>query len=294
LFDHGSGLLAEPVISPLYTGDITQTPLMHRQMQAGDLMVGDDAFSSWGHFALILRSNLHLLTPAHHQRIVDFTPHRPHASEGNPRRGLPRTRWIKSLGEQDQLVEWFKPRHRPDWIPPQIDAALPESIVVREIRRTLRRGELPPITVTVVTTLLDQTQYPADELVTLRMCRWDVETDLRHLKTTMGMEVLHCKSVDGVQKEVSVFVLVYNLVRALMLDAARRQKAPVSRISFADALAWLRTAGPNDPLPSLLVNPYRPHRIEPRALKRRGKSYDLLNRPRDQLRQALRQGGVKR
>jgi hypothetical protein len=166
--------------------------------------------------------------------------------------------------------------------------ALPESIMVREIRRTIRRKGFRTITVTVVTTLLDPELYPADEIVELRMSRWEVETNLRHLKTTMKMEVLHCKSVDGVKKEVAVFVLVYNLVRALMLEAAARQKVPLSRISFADALHWLKHAKPEDALPRLVVNPHRPDRLEPRVLKRRRKPYDLMTRPREELRKALR------
>lgn len=72
-----------------------------------------------------------------------------------------------------------------------------------------------------------------------------------------------------------------------MIEAAARQGAAVDRISFADTLYWLRHAGPNDPLPPLLLVPYRPGRTEPRAVKRRRKEYDLLNRPRDQLRRQL-------
>jgi hypothetical protein len=289
LFQRDTGLLQEPVISPLYTSDLRHTPLMHAQMGRGDALLGDDSFSSWGHFALILRGGLHLLTPSHHKRIVSFRPHRPHTQEGkNAVAGRPRSRWIQSLGPRDQLVEWFKPRQCPKWMTPEDYAALPESIIVREIRRTVHRKGFRSITLTVVTTLLDAELYPADELVALRMQRWQVETNLRHLKTTMKMETLHCKSVDGVKKEVAVFGLVYNLVRALMFEAADRQQVPVSRISFADALHWLKHAGPGDELPDLVVNPYRPDRVEPRVIKRRPKPYDLMTRPRDELRKALR------
>ena len=85
-----------------------------------------------------------------------------------------------------------------------------------------------------------------------------------------------------------IYVLVYNLVRAVMLEAAQRQGVAVNRISFADALHWLKHAGPEDELPKLVVNPHRPNRIEPRVLKRRPKPYDLMNRPRQELRNALR------
>lgn len=288
LFDRDSGLMEEPAISPLYTSDLRHTPLMHARMNTGDVMLGDDSFSSWGHFALVLRCGLNLTTPSHHKRIVSFKPHRPHTKDGkNAITGRPRSRWIRSLGKLDQLVEWFKPQACPRWMKREDYDALPESIIVREIRRTIRRKGFRTITVTVVTTLLDAELYPADEIVELRMSRWGVEINLRHLKTTMKMDVLHCKSVEGVKKEVAVFVLVYNLVRALMREAADRQGVPLSRISFADALHWLKHAGPEDELPKLVVNPHRPNRVEPRVIKRRPKPYDLMNRPREQLRKAL-------
>src|ERR1700733_13938455 len=117
---------------------------------------------------------------------------------------------------------------------------LPESILVREVRRTVRRHGFRSITVTIVTTLLDAEQYPADELVELRLTRWMIETNFRHLKITLGMDVLKCKTLDGIRKERSMFVMVYNLIRIVMLRAARFQRAKPNRLSFAAALAWLR------------------------------------------------------
>ena len=144
------------------------------------------------------------------------------------------------------------------------------------------------MTLTIVTTLLDPKQYPAADLFALRLRRWDVETDIRHLKTTMGMEVLHCKTVEGVQKELWMFLLIYNLVRAVMVAAAQRQKVAVSRISFASALAWMRCARRGDSLPRLALIPYRPNRFEPRVIKRRPKPYDLMVRPRNIMREESR------
>jgi hypothetical protein len=89
-----------------------------------------------------------------------------------------------------------------------------------------------------------------------------------------------------------MFLLVYNLVRMTMCEAARRQSVPIERISFVDALRWLATAQVGDPLPALVVNPRRPGRLEPRAVKRRPKPYQLLNRPRHELTQRLITQGV--
>src|SRR5688572_9961856 len=198
LFDAGTGMLRELVASPLRTGDMTHAAdRLHPHLSAGDVVLGDQTFSNYAHLALLRRVGAHGLFPAYHQRIVDFTPGRPHADPSDPhaKKGLPRSRWIKSLGEDEQLVEWFKPRERPAWMTPQQYDALPASLVVREVRRTVRRKGFRPVTVTIVTTLLDPAVYPADELVALRMRRWEVETDLRHLKTTLKMAVLRSQSV---------------------------------------------------------------------------------------------------
>jgi hypothetical protein len=291
LFHAQTGLLLDAWASPLRTGDVAQLAEVHAHLAAGDVLVGDESFSSYAHLAMLTRLGLHGLFPLHRKRMVDFTRGRPHSLAGGGRdrvAGMPRSRWVKSLGKQDQLVEYFKPREVPPWMSREQYDALPDSIIVRELRRTVRRPGLGSVTLTMVTTLADPAAYPAGALLDLRLRRWDVETNLRHLKITMNMDVLRCKSEQGVRKELAVFCLVYNLVRVVMLEAARRQEIPVARVSFADALRWTRHARPGEPLPHLIVNPRRPDRLEPRCKKRRPKQYDLMNKPRDVLRSGLK------
>jgi hypothetical protein len=85
---------------------------------------------------------------------------------------------------------------------------------------------------------------------------------------------------------------VYNLVRVVMLEAAARQEVAVSRVSFADALRWVRHARPDDVMPDLLVNPHPPDRAEPRCTKRRPKQYDLMNKARARCSKTAGNGGV--
>jgi hypothetical protein len=106
------------------------------------------------------------------------------------------------------------------------------------------------------------------------------------------MEVLRCETVAGVNKELLMFALVYNLVRLVMLEASRRQAVPVDRISFVDALRWLTEARPGVELPNLVVNPDREGRAEPRVLKRRPKQYDLMTKPRSELRNSQLEQGL--
>src|SRR6185312_9050994 len=104
--------------------------------------------------------------------------------------------------------------------------------------------------------------------------------------------VLKCKTVAGVLKELAVYAIVYNLVRVVMLEAARRQDVDVERISFVDALRWLARAQPGDEISDLVVNPERPGRYEPRVRKRRPKQYPLMRKPRSELRKGLLAQGV--
>jgi hypothetical protein len=117
--------------------------------------------------------------------------------------------------------------------------------------------------------------------------RWQVETSLAHLKTTMQMEVLHGQTVSGVLKELTVFAMVYNLARMVMWPSATLHGRGVERMSFLDALRWLGAPSTGIPLSALMVNPIRPHRVEPRVKKRRPKSFPLMIKPRQELRQQL-------
>jgi hypothetical protein len=291
LFHAQTGLPLDAWAAPLRTGDVAQVAQAHLHLEPGDVLIGDESFSTYAHLAMLMRLGLHGLFPLHRRRVVDFTKGRPHSTARCGREripGMPRSRWIKSLGKEDQLVEYFKPPEVPPWMSRDEFEALPDSIIVRELRRTACRPGLGSVMLTMVTTLLDPAIYPPGELLELRLRRWDVETNLRHLKITMNMDVLRCKSEQGVRKELAVFCLVYNLVRVVMLEAARRQEVPVARVSFADALKWTRHARPGEALPELIVNPRRPDRVEPRCKKRRPKEYDLLNKPRDVLRKRLK------
>ena len=289
--DHRSGLLIDCVDSPLTTSDLSQTSAMHAHLQPGAVLRGDDAYSSWGHLALILQANLHAVMPVHHRRIVDFSPDRAHAhprkGKSTKRVGKPRSRTLKKLGHNDQLVEYFKPVEGPAWMSDEKWKSLPDSIIVREIRRTVKRHGFGPMTVTIVSTLLDPAAYPAEELIDLRLTRWMIETNFRHLKITLGMDVLKCKTLEGVRKERLVFLLVYNLIRIVMRRAARSQGVNVNRLSFADTLAWVRY-GDIGVCPVRIVIPLRPGRLEPRAIKRQKKEFPYMTSPRAALKAQLR------
>jgi Transposase DDE domain len=92
---------------------------------------------------------------------------------------------------------------------------------------------------TLVTTRLDAEVYRVADLAALYRQRWQVEPSLAPLKTTMRMDVLHGQTVPGVLKELTVFAIVYNLVRMVMCPSALLPHIGVERISFLEALRWL-------------------------------------------------------
>jgi hypothetical protein len=194
---------------------------------------------------------------------------------------------------QHGLVTWLKPKTYPSWLTRETLAALPEALVLREVRYHIGTPGFRTRQITLVTTLLDAEVYRVDDLAELYRLRWQVETSLAYLKTTMQMEVLHCKTVPGVLKELTVFTIVYNLVRMVIWQSAALQHIAVERISFLDALRWLSASSTGMPLVALIVNPVRPHRVEPRVKKRRPKSFPFMIKPRQELRQQLVQQGLR-
>jgi hypothetical protein len=301
-----TGMIVHLTLMSATVHEMSQLPAVHAALRAGDVLLADRGFCSFWHLAMLARSSVFALFRMHQRQVVDFTPGRPHRVHGNAkrskggersergerstragrrrrRRGVPTSRYVRRLGHEDQLVEWARPANRPRWMSAADHASMPAALLGRELRyHVVARGRRTRV-VTIATTLLDPTRYPKREVARLYGLRWEVETNFRHLKTTLSMEQLKCRSADGVIRELMIVVLVYNLVRAAMVRAAARQRAAPNRVSFVDALRRLRArcgepamAGEID----LIVNPVRPGRWHPRVLKRRIKPYDLLNRPR--------------
>jgi hypothetical protein len=102
------------------------------------------------------------------RQIVDFTPGRPFVRPSVRRtpavKGIPRSRWLKALGVHDQLVVWLKPKTCPSWLPRETLLALPDSMVLREVRYHLSTPGFRSRQITLVTTLLDSAVYHVADL----------------------------------------------------------------------------------------------------------------------------------
>src|SRR4051794_26288239 len=78
-------------------------------------------------------------------------------------------------------------------------------------------------------------QLSGDQVVALYGQRWKIETDRRSLKQTARLQRVAVRSSDMLAKELLAAVLAYNLVRALMVEAAQRTHADPRQLSFTRA-----------------------------------------------------------
>ena len=169
-------------------------------------------------------------------------------------------------------------------------ALIPESLDVRELRYTISANGQRTREVTIATTLLDPLLYPKEAVAELYGVRWQVETHFAELKTTLKMRKLKCKTEDGIRKEMAIYCLIYNLVRAVMVKSDYQQNVTPDRISFIDTIRWLLLAQVGEEIPKLVVNKKR-HRHEPRVIKDLQDSYRKMTRPRGELPKELKNSG---
>jgi hypothetical protein len=234
------------------------------------LLLGDRGLVSFAHLALLTRAGIHGCFRLPRWQVV-FA------------RGKGSRRLIKRLGPQDLLVRWNACR-RPAWLSQKRWQPLSKTeLTLRQIAFRVCRKGFRTHWAWIITTLSDPRQYPAPELIKLYGKRWQIEVYFRDLKQTLGMKMLSARTVTGVQKEILAFVLLYNLIRRVMQQAARRQEVLPDRISFIDALRWLLWSSPGQTLGKLKVNRLRLRRSPPRRLKNARHRFPQLNATRAQL-----------
>jgi putative transposase len=288
IFSLSVGTVLDAAFNP-YRGKETGETAMLRtllgSLAESDLLLGDRYFANYWLIALARQSGIDVVFRQHQLRKVDF------------RKG-------QRLGNHDHLITWTKPQ-RPRWMSHEMYQALPQTLTLRELRLRIPKGRNRTREIVVVTTLLDASRYAKGEVEALYRLRWQAELHLRSLKTTMQMDVLRCKTPEGVRKEIWAHLLVYNLIRTAMAQAAQSHACQPWSLSFKGTLQALQAFGAFWPARARDAASYyddflqaiaeqrvgqRPDRWEPRAKKRRAKNYRLLNEPRDQAKARLATG----
>ena len=282
LFSLASGALLDFAKSSIHVHESILFRQLIATLKKGDIALADRGFCSFHSFWNLLQAGIDALMRLSGARKVDF------------REGV-------KLGPNDRLITWKKPAQCPKGCTREEYDALPATMTLRHLKLTVSARGHRTQTIVLVTTLLDPIAYPAPELGGLYFQRWSVELHFREIKITLGMDVLRCKTPGMVEKEVMMHAISYNLVRALMQEAAIRHQVDLTRISFKGTVDTLRhwsasleaLRGMPRKQQALLeamfeliakdLVPLRPGREEPRAKKRRPKNYHLLTKPRHEM-----------
>jgi hypothetical protein len=280
LYSLASGAVLAVVMASLYNHDLRLLRQLREELRRGNILLGDRAYGDYITLASLPEHGVDVVARIHQGRKVDF-------------------RKARRLGKNDGLFTWRKGLQQSNILTAKQWRHLPERITVRVIRFTATIRGRRQRRITLVTTLLDPKLYSAEELIALYARRWRLELCLRDLKTTMGMEQLRCRTPEMAEKELLVYLIAYNIVRCIMAEAVATHQADLERVSFKGTVDALRRYGAamdqarskrmraalwEDLLCNLIRDqlPDRPHRQEPRAVKRRPKPYPWLTKPRRQ------------
>lgn len=282
-FDLATGMLNSYKIGNKKSHELTLLRQQWNSFSEGDIFLGDKMFCSYYDMANLLKQGI--------DSVVSLR-----------RKPVPASQADHVFDQNDLLIHWDKPKrsHSTNYSVEQGEL-LPDQLPVRQIKVVVDQPGFRVSTFYIVTTLLDPEQYPAGEIIDLYRQRWDVELNFRHIKTTMNMDVLRCKSPDMVHKEIVMYFIVYNCIRQLILESVKHRVASVRRVSFKGSLQSLRQWEPRlsqarltSENRRLLLNELyrliaqktvieRPDRAEPRAVKRRPKNYQRMTKPRQQM-----------
>lgn len=280
-----TGAVVSAAVADKTTSEIVMSRWLYEDLDVDDVAMADQAYGSYVDLALIQQQRADGMLRKHHARKTDFRTGRKH-------------------GIGDHQVTWHKPSRCPDHMSVAAFAALPETLQVRELRIKLSRQGFRDRFIIVVTTLLDAERYTAEQLGKLYSWRWQAaEINLRHLKTTLAMEMITAKTPEMVRKELWVHLLAYNLLRTLMEQAAPKLDYQRTQLSLQAArqhfrqmlpLLVITTATVRKRLYAHLLEdivadklPVRPNRHEPRVVKQRPKPFPRMRQPRAVLKAKL-------
>ena len=255
-----------------------ELPLFRKQWKTfrpGDIFLGDKGFCSYYDLVKLKEQGV--------DSVITLARRKP----------VSKSKCLKVLGLNDLLIKWDRPNYTPQLsYSRETMAQLPEELMLRQIRVVVDQPGFRTKEFYIVTTLLDPSKYPSEEIAGLYLKRWDVELFFRDIKITMGMDVLRCQTPDMIRKEILMNFIAYNCVRRLMYEAANKAEVAVRLVSFKGRLQAIRSWEPQlnhhkylYGTVTVLPLKQRPGRREPRCLKRRLKNYQLLTKPRHEMKE---------
>lgn len=232
-----------------------------------DIVLGDRYFPSFFLMADLKKIGADGIFRAQAQRHYDF-------------------RTGERLGKHDHISSWKKPK-KPKWMNQEQYNAYPDLIRIREFKVA---GNV------YVSTFLDVKEYPKQDLATIYSRRWDIEINLRSIKSVMGMDMLSCKTPAMIRKEIGIHFLAYNCIRLIMAEACVKYDVLPWQVSFKGTVQLIDEFTPhflnsneekskkiyNEMLRLVVKNKVgnRPGRVEPRVIKQRPKPFATMQTPR--------------
>lgn len=196
-----------------------------RSLGPDDLVAVDQGFAAGWLFESFQRAGVHVLS-----RIP----------------GHWKPRLLERLGPGDYLVEMKTQAPSPEERR-QGKKSVRRKMRLRMIEYRVGRGPW----IRLLTDLRDPERYPARELAALYHERWESEvvhdemkSHLASVPTGTVIVPFRSKSPDGVLQEAYGLLVAYNLVRALMLQAAEEHGFAPREISFVETLRVLRLGLP--------------------------------------------------
>jgi hypothetical protein len=197
------------------TGEDAQFNRMWPKIPNHSICLLDKKFCSFYNLAKLQQRYISIISPLHQKRnpyeLIKGGKH------------IDKNQWIVYL----RLARQLRKRYNDNSLPIQ----LPVRLIHVKFRRKGKQRHL-----WLVTTLLDPEKYPRSSIIKLYRQRWEIETRIGSLKTTLQMKVLQSKTVKNVCYEIAATILAHNLVWTVIHQASQQSGISSERISFLGAV----------------------------------------------------------
>ena len=221
--DLRTGLALRPEWGAMHGSEaVSEQGLLERvndRLPKGSTLLGD---ANFGVFSVAYTGQQH-----GHPVLLRLTPERAHRLAGELLRdGIDRPLvWKPSRAD----------RKSHPGLPP--DASVTGRLIVGQVKPN---NGAEPFLLALFTSLLVSTQ----EVLELYGRRWNIETDLRTLKSTLSLDQLTCTTPDMVAKEIDIAIAAYNLVRAVTWLASEQSGIPPRGYGFTKIRRLVNVFGP--------------------------------------------------
>jgi hypothetical protein len=287
VFSLAVGTVLEAALAPYKgknAGELSLFDQLKNQFARGDIVLVDRLYGTYWNMAWALAHGIDIVARQHGSRApISFSGYR----------------------ADNRRVWWPKPT-RPAGMSQREYRSIPSSLTLRAVRVHVRCVGFRTRSLVLITTLTDAQAVSGADLADLYRRRWQAELNLRSLKQTLQMDILRGQAPAMVRKEIWAHLLVYNIVRTVMAEAAHAASRHPDELSFKGALQTINAFLPDmrtaqTPADAQVVWEVllwavsehrvgnRPDRYEPRAIKRGHKNFPCLRIPRKQAQQTLRE-----